>query len=240
MKSPMRIYNREAAALASNESSGVIGSLRIVGRALRNTSFTDLILGLITIAIIYGFRYVTEVVPSTLVALLGVSAGAFLILPEYRTMGQIPSGFPAIEWEVFSKFSFAQIRPYLGMSASLAALGAIDSLLTSIVADNMTKTKHRPNQELIGQGIGNSVAAIFGGIPGAGATIRTVVNVKSGGHTKLSGNDCRIAVTRNPIVFGTTRGQNSRRSLSRNPGHSRESVCDGLPGATSHSSLTDH
>jgi SulP family sulfate permease len=70
---------------------------------------------------------------------------------------------------------------------TLALLGAIDSLLTSVVADNMTKTKHKPNKELIGQGIGNSIAAVFGGIPGAGATIRTVVNITSGGKTKLSG-----------------------------------------------------
>ena len=70
---------------------------------------------------------------------------------------------------------------------SLALLGAIDSLLTSIVADNLTKTKHNPNKELIGQGIGNSIAAVFGGIPGAGATIRTVVNINSGGKTRLSG-----------------------------------------------------
>src|SRR5690606_3959906 len=73
------------------------------------------------------------------------------------------------------------------MALTLAFLGAIDSLLTSIVADNMTKTKHDSNKELIGQGIGNSIAAIFGGIPGAGATIRTVVNIQSGGKTKLSG-----------------------------------------------------
>jgi len=59
--------------------------------------------------------------------------------------------------------------------------------LTSVVADNMTKTKHKPNKELVGQGIGNSIAAVFGGIPGAGATIRTVVNITSGGKTKLSG-----------------------------------------------------
>ncbi|MFT6687950.1 MAG: SulP family sulfate permease, partial [Saprospiraceae bacterium] len=70
---------------------------------------------------------------------------------------------------------------------TLALLGAIDSLLTSVVADNMTKTKHKPNKELIGQGIGNSIAAIFGGIPGAGATIRTVVNINAGGKTRLSG-----------------------------------------------------
>ena len=69
----------------------------------------------------------------------------------------------------------------------MALLGAIDSLLTSVVADNMTKTKHKPNKELIGQGIGNSIASIFGGIPGAGATIRTVVNINAGGKTKLSG-----------------------------------------------------
>ena len=66
-------------------------------------------------------------------------------------------------------------------------MGAIDSLLTSIVADNMTKTKHKPNRELVGQGIGNSIAAVFGGIPGAGATIRTVVNINAGGKTRLSG-----------------------------------------------------
>ena len=70
---------------------------------------------------------------------------------------------------------------------TLSLLGAIDSLLTSVVADNMTKTKHNSNKELVGQGIGNSIAAVFGGIPGAGATIRTVVNIQSGGKTRLSG-----------------------------------------------------
>jgi len=70
---------------------------------------------------------------------------------------------------------------------TLAALGTIDSLLTSIVADNMTKTQHDSNKELIGQGLGNMGAAVIGGIPGAGATMRTVVNINSGGKTKLSG-----------------------------------------------------
>jgi SulP family sulfate permease len=70
---------------------------------------------------------------------------------------------------------------------TLAALGAIDSLLTSVVADNMTKTRHDSNQELIGQGIGNIGAALIGGLPGAGATMRTVINIQSGGKTKMSG-----------------------------------------------------
>jgi SulP family sulfate permease len=86
---------------------------------------------------------------------------------------------------MFSNFKVGNISPYVLTALTLALLGAIDSLLTSVIADNMTK--HKPNKELVGQGIGNSVAAIFGGIPGAGATIRTVVNINSGGKTRLSG-----------------------------------------------------
>jgi SulP family sulfate permease len=88
---------------------------------------------------------------------------------------------------MFTNFSLTSITPYIFTALTLALLGAIDSLLTSVVADNMTKTKHKPNKELIGQGIGNSIAALFGGIPGAGATIRTVVNINAGGKTRLSG-----------------------------------------------------
>jgi SulP family sulfate permease len=69
----------------------------------------------------------------------------------------------------------------------LALLGSIDSLLTSLVADNMTRTRHDSNRELIGQGIGNAVAGLFGGAPGAGATMRTVVNIRTGGRTRISG-----------------------------------------------------
>ena len=81
---------------------------------------------------------------------------------------------------MFYGFRISQVTPYFFTAISLALLGAIDSLLTSVVADNMTKTKHNSDQELIGQGIGNSIAAVFGGIPGAGATIRTVVNIDAG------------------------------------------------------------
>lgn len=178
---------QEAAALASANAGGVIGSLRMLGRAFRNINWIDLILGLITIFIIYGFKRITTTIPSTLVALLVVSIGAVLFIPEYRTIGIIPSGFPVPRFEIFAGFKLSTVSPYIISALSLAFLGAIDSLLTSIVADNMTKTKHNPNKELVGQGIGNSVAALFGGIPGAGATIRTVVNINSGGKTKLSG-----------------------------------------------------
>jgi SulP family sulfate permease len=178
---------KEAQVLASKNSSGVIGSINVMDRAVSNINIIDLILGLLTIAIIYGFKRITKLIPSTLVALIAVSLGAFLFVPEYRTIGTIPSGFPMPKLNIFSGFNLGDISPYIVAAISLAALGAIDSLLTSVVADNKTKTKHNPNQELIGQGIGNSIAAIFGGIPGAGATIRTVVNIDAGGKTKLSG-----------------------------------------------------
>jgi SulP family sulfate permease len=178
---------REAKTLAANNASGVLSSLRLLGRAVENINYIDLILGILTIFIIFGFKRITKKIPSTLVALLVVSGGAYFFIPEYRTIGNIPSGFPILHLEIFSGFKLSQIAPYIFTAASLAALGAIDSLLTSVVADNMTKTKHNPNKELVGQGIGNSIASLFGGIPGAGATIRTVVNIDSGGKTKLSG-----------------------------------------------------
>ena len=178
---------REAKTLAANDASGVLASLRLSGRAIERINYIDLILGLLTIFIIFGFKRITKKVPSTLVALLVVAGGAYIFIPEYRTIGTIPSGFPIPHFDIFTGFKFGQIQPYIFTAASLAALGAIDSLLTSVVADNMTKTKHDPNKELVGQGIGNAIASIFGGIPGAGATIRTVVNIDAGGKTRLSG-----------------------------------------------------
>ncbi len=181
----------EARALASKYGSGVLGAVRTVGYALQRINWTELILALITIFIIYGFKRITRSVPSTLVALISVSGVAFLLqnagMITYRPIPEIPAGFPVPRLEIFTNFKIAQVAPYILTAFSLALLGAIDSLLTSIVADNLTKTKHKPNKELVGQGIGNSIAALFGGIPGAGATIRTVVNIQAGGKTRLSG-----------------------------------------------------
>lgn len=178
---------REAKALAGQNSSGVIGSLKVFGNAVKNINYIDLILAILTIVIVLGFKRITKAIPSTLVALVFVSLGAYFFLDEYNTISKIESSLPTPHFNLFTNFSLEAIKPYLAASISLAFLGALDSLLTSIVADNMTKTKHNPSQELIGQGIGNSIAAIFGGIPGAGATIRTVINIESGGKTKISG-----------------------------------------------------
>lgn len=178
---------RESKTLAGKESGGVLGTLKVLPTALKNINWLELWLALSTILIIYGFKKITTAVPSTLVALLVVSGAAYALRLGYMPIQEIPSGLPMINFGIFSEFSLGSITPYIFTALTLALLGAIDSLLTSVVADNMTKTKHNPNKELIGQGIGNSVAALFGGIPGAGATIRTVVNIKAGGKTRLSG-----------------------------------------------------
>ncbi len=178
---------REAMILAKNDAKSVIGSVKYLPRAIANVDWKELALCLITIIIIYGFKRITKAVPSTLVALLAVSLGAYFLIDDYNAISEIPTGIPLPHFEVFSEFSLIQLLPFVVSAFMLALLGAIDSLLTSVVADNMTKTQHQPNKELMGQGIGNSIAAIFGGIPGAGATIRTVVNIDAGGKTKLSG-----------------------------------------------------
>jgi SulP family sulfate permease len=181
------MLSEEAKTLAAKEASGVIGAIKVMPLALNNINWLELLLAFFTILIIYGFKKITTKVPSTLVALIVVSAIAIGFGLDYRPIPEIPSGLPEFKTEIFSGFSLGNITPYFFTALTLALLGAIDSLLTSVVADNMTKTKHKPNKELLGQGIGNSVAALFGGIPGAGATIRTVINIKSGGKTKLSG-----------------------------------------------------
>ncbi|MDO7566607.1 MAG: SulP family inorganic anion transporter [Schleiferiaceae bacterium] len=177
----------ESQTLAAKEASGVLGTLKVLPNAIKNINWLELALSLATIFIIYGFKRITKVVPSTLVALIVVSGVAIAFGFNYRPIEQIPSGFPFPVTEIFTGFKLGNVSPYIFTALTLALLGSIDSLLTSVVADNMTKTKHKPNKELIGQGIGNSIGAIFGGLPGAGATIRTVVNINSGGKTKLSG-----------------------------------------------------
>ena len=178
---------KESRAIAGSESSGVVGSLKFLSNSLSNINLLELLLALGTIIIIYGFKLITKAIPSTLVALLIMSSIAVGFNLDYRAIETIPSGLPTPNLSIFTEFSFTSITPYIFTALTLALLGAIDSLLTSVVADNMTKTKHKPNKELIGQGIGNTIGALFGGIPGAGATIRTVVNINAGGKTRISG-----------------------------------------------------
>lgn len=149
------------------------------------------LIGASTLLLIYLLPLITKKIPATLVSLILVTVVSVFIGYDAKfTIGEIPSGIPL---PFFAKFSLSGI-PWLKVikfsvipALTLAGLGSIDTLLTSVVADNITKTKHNSNKELIGQGIGNIFSGLFAGIAGAGATMRTVVNVKSGGRTRLSG-----------------------------------------------------
>tara|TARA_Y100001978_G_scaffold52816_1_gene47403 strand:- start:6263 stop:7921 length:1659 start_codon:yes stop_codon:yes gene_type:complete len=130
-------------------------------------------------------RKISQWVPSPLLALLIVTPLSILLFGDgaIDRIGEIPRGVPSL-----SLPSFNQYFPIIFKAGLvLAVLGAIDSLLTSLVADNISQTKHNSDRELIGQGIGNAIAGLFSGLPGAGATMRTVINVKSGGETPISG-----------------------------------------------------
>lgn len=146
-----------------------------------------LVLGGMTVEIYYLFPKITKAVPSPLVALIVVSIFAYFIQWDVPIIGEIPSGLPSLQLDGLFTIDPSAYFLVLEYGMVLAVLGSIDSLLTSVIADNMTKTKHDSNRELIGQGIGNMVAALIGGIPGAGATKGTVVNINSGGRTRLSG-----------------------------------------------------
>lgn len=193
----------ESQTLAAKSASGVLGAIRVLPAALKSISWIEFLLALGTIFIIYGFKRITTAVPSTLVALVVMTGVAILFVPSYRPITAIPQGFPVPKWEIFTELSLAQLTPYVFTALTLSLLGAIDSLLTSVVADNMTKTRHKPNKELIGQGIGNSISALFGGLPGAGATIRTVVNINSGGKTRISGMIAGIVLLLILLLFSS-------------------------------------
>lgn len=156
-------------------------------RLLTEFNWQALVLGGMTVAIYYLFPKITKAVPSALVALIAVSIFAYFIGWNVPIIGEIPSGLPSLQLDGLFTIDSSAYSMVLEYGMVLAVLGSIDSLLTSVIADNMTKTKHNSNRELIGQGIGNMVAALIGGIPGAGATKGTVVNINSGGRTRLSG-----------------------------------------------------
>ncbi|GAC13272.1 SulP family inorganic anion transporter [Aliiglaciecola lipolytica] len=170
--------------LGHEPPGGTIGALSYLPTALADINFATLILGVGTLVIAYKWPpALGKFVPGALAALIigTLVSFAFTNIP---VLGNIPTGLPSLHLPVYEQSQFFIV---IEAAFILAVLGAIDSLLTSLVADNMTRTRHDSNKELIGQGIGNTVAGLIGGIAGAGATMRTVVNIRSGGKQRLSG-----------------------------------------------------
>ncbi len=163
---------------------GTIPALQSIPGAVADPNFIALFLGLLTLAIVFFWpKNLGKWIPGALAALI-IGTLISVAMPGAPILGNIPTGLPSL---IIPSLSGDAMFVVLEAAILLALLGAIDSLLTSLVADNMTRTRHNSDKELIGQGIGNSVAGFFGGIPGAGATMRTVVNIRSGGGTKISG-----------------------------------------------------
>ena len=168
-------------------SANVVASISKFPEFFTNPYAPATSLGILTLVIVFGSPpQLSRFIPSPLLALIVGTLVAFYVFPNSNLalIGEIPSGLPTLH---FPTFNANQFRDIVGYGLMLAVLGAIDSLLTSLVADNITRTSHDSDRELIGQGIGNLISGLCGGLPGAGATMRTVINVKSGGKTPLSG-----------------------------------------------------
>ena len=170
---------------AEGASGGPIGAIRAWPDAFTSFGVSAAIIAAVTLAVgaLWPQR-LSRYLPSTLAALVTGTVLGLLWLTDAPIIGDVPSGLPSIQFpHIESDFIVKAIQPAI----IIALLGSIDSLLTSLIADSMTRTRHNPNKELIGQGIGNTVAGFIGGLPGAGATLGTVVNLRAGGTTQISG-----------------------------------------------------
>ncbi len=170
---------------ASGATGGPMGAARALPAAVSGIDAGAFAIGAVTLAA--GFlwpRRFSRFAPGPLVALAAGTALGILWFSGAPTIGAIPAGLPALQFELPpAGFLLHALQPAI----ILALLGSVDSLLTSLVADSMTGNRHNPDRELVGQGIGNIVAGLFGALPGAGATMGTVINIRSGGSTPVSG-----------------------------------------------------
>ncbi len=166
---------------------GVVGTLEQLPQLWENMRPIEAVLGLITLAILFFMpKKLGRFVPPPLVALVVGTIVSLVIFADadVRRIGEISLGLPSITVPTFSS---EQITAMILDGIILGTLGCIDSLLTSVIADSLTRAEHKSDRELVGQGIGNLVSGLFGGLPGAGATMGTVVNIQSGARTALSG-----------------------------------------------------
>ena len=164
---------------------GIPDAILSIPHAVANLDVTSLGLGGLSLAItLITPKAISRFVPASLLALIIGTTVAVYFFPDLKTIGEISTALPSLS---HIDIPFSALPGIVTGAFMLALLGSIDSLLTSTVADRMTRTSHDSNRELIGQGVGNAIAGLLGGLPGAGATMRTVVNIKAGAQTRLSG-----------------------------------------------------
>ena len=170
----------------ASPKGGVIGTIENIPELLTNINPIETSLAVLTVVILFYMpTKLKKIVPAPLVALVvGTIISIVFFSDNIRRIGEIPSGLPSLQLPYLTA---DQLQLMLVDAIVLAMLGCIDALLTSVVADSLTRTQHDSNKELIGQGLGNLASGLFGGIPGAGATMGTVVNINTGARTALSG-----------------------------------------------------
>ncbi len=166
-------------------AGGPLGAVQAWPSAVRDVNFGALAIAGLTLAVgILWPSRLRRFLPPTLAALIAGTLLGVLWLTDTPVIGEVPTGLPSPRFpELGPDVLVRAVQPAI----IIALLGSIDSLLTSLVADSMTRTRHNPNRELVGQGIGNVAAGLIGGLPGAGATLGTVVNLRAGGRTPVSG-----------------------------------------------------
>ncbi|AFZ19241.1 bicarbonate transporter BicA [Allocoleopsis franciscana] len=170
-----------------NPKGGVLGMVQNLPQLLSNINPAETALGAMTLAIIFLMpAKIKRFAPPQLVALVGVTIISLVFFgnADIRRIGEIPMGLPTLQMPTFSA---SQMVVMFVDAAMLGMLGCIDTLLTAVIADSLTRTEHKSDKELIGQGIGNLISGLCGGLPGAGATMGTVVNIQTGASTALSG-----------------------------------------------------
>ena len=166
-------------------AGGPLGAVQAWPDAIRDFNVSALAIAAVTlvVGIVWPSR-LRKFLPPTLAALIAGTLLGVLWLTNTPVIGEVPTGLPTLRFpELAPDVLVRAVQPAI----IIALLGSIDSLLTSLVADSMTRTRHNPNRELVGQGIGNAAAGLIGGLPGAGATLGTVVNLRAGGRTPVSG-----------------------------------------------------
>ena len=170
---------------ASIAQGGPLGAVQALPDAINDLNYHALAIAAVALGVgILWPEQLKKFLPASLAALIAGTLIGVLWLTNAPVIGDVPIGLPSLMLPDYSLDILASaVQPAL----IIALLGSIDSLLTSLVADAMTRTRHNPNRELVGQGIGNTIAGFIGGLPGAGATLGTVVNIRAGGRTQVSG-----------------------------------------------------
>ncbi|ENM5813543.1 SulP family inorganic anion transporter [Vibrio mimicus] len=181
---------------------GVLGTLSALPELLANLKFSELFLGLMTLAILFFLpQKYRKQVPAQLVALVAVTLFSviFFDTDDIRRIGEIPAGLPSIVVPTFNSEIFVTM---VIDALVLGTLGCIDTLLTAVIGDSLTRKEHDSDRELQGQGIANMLAGLFGALPGAGATMGTVTNIQVGARSPLSGVTRALVLTLVVLVAG--------------------------------------